>query len=280
MKSTSSQRKLGPFTVSSIGLGCMNLSHAYGVPPSPAAAAAVLLRALDLDVTHFDTAALYGFGANEELVGRTLAPMRSRFTLASKCGAQGVKSETGVRRVIGLSEVSAATLLRAHAVHPVAAVQSEYSLWTRNSEIAVIETCRSMGATFVAFSPLARGFLTGALREIAALEAKDIRRSMPRFQAAAYAANLELLDGYAELARSAHLSMAQLALAWVLARGEHVVTIPGTTSEAHLQENLGAATVELEADLIALLDAHINQHSVVGERYNSTTQAEIDTENF
>jgi aryl-alcohol dehydrogenase-like predicted oxidoreductase len=336
MESISSQRKLGPFTVSSVGLGCMNLSHAYGVPPSPEVATAVLLRAIDLGVTHFDTAALYGFGANEELVGRTLAPMRSRFTLASKCGIQGVKSETGVRRVIdgrpatlkstcedslrrlktdvidlyylhrwdksvpiedsvgalkdlvadgkiraiGLSEVSAATLLRAHAVHPVAAVQSEYSLWSRNPEIAVIEACGNIGAAFVAFSPLARGFLTGALREVATLEAKDIRRSMPRFEAAAYAANLELLDGYAKLARSAHLSMAQLALAWVLARGAHVVAVPGTTCEAHLQENLGAATIELEADLIALLDAHINQHTVVGERYNSTTQAEIDTENF
>jgi aryl-alcohol dehydrogenase-like predicted oxidoreductase len=314
----------------------MNLSHAYGVPPSPAAAAAVLLRAMDLGVTHFDTAALYGFGASEELVGRTLAPMRSRFTLASKCGIQGVKSEAGMRRVIdgrpatlkktcedslrrlktdvidlyylhrwdravpiedsvgalkdlvvdgkiraiGLSEVSAATLLRAHAVHPVAAVQSEYSLWSRNPEIAIIETCGRIGAAFVAFSPLARGFLTGALRDVTTLEPKDIRRSMPRFEAAAYAANLELLDGYAKLARSAHLSMAQLALAWVLARGAHVVAVPGTTCEAHLQENLGAATIELEADLIALLDAHINQHTVVGERYNSTTQAEIDTENF
>ena len=314
----------------------MNLSHAYGVPPSPAVAEGVLLRAVELGVTHFDTAALYGFGANEELVGRTLAPMRSRFTLASKCGIQGVKSEAGVRRVIdgrpatlkktcedslrrlktdvidlyylhrwdravpiedsvgalkdlaaagkiravGLSEVSAATLLRAHAVHPVVAVQSEYSLWTRNPEIAVIEACRSIGATFVAFSPLARGFLTGALRDVAALEARDIRRSMPRFEAAAYAANLELLDGYAKLARSAHLSMAQLALAWVLARGAHVVAIPGTTCEAHLQENQGAADIELEADLMALLDALINQRSVVGGRYNSTTQAEIDTENF
>ena len=312
------------------------MSHAYGVPPSPAAAAAVLLRAVELGVTHFDTAALYGFGANEELVGRTLASMRSRFTLASKCGAQGVKSETGVRRVIdgrpatlkktcedslrrlktdvidlyylhrwdkavpiedsvgalkdlaaagkiraiGLSEVSAATLLRAHAVHPVVAVQSEYSLWTRNPEIAVIEACRSIGATFVAFSPLARGFLTGALRDVAALEARDIRRSMPRFEASAYAANLELLDGYAKLARSAHLSMAQLALAWVLARGAHVVAIPGTTCEAHLQENMGAADIELEADLMAQVDALINQRSVVGERYNSTTQTEVDTENF
>jgi aryl-alcohol dehydrogenase-like predicted oxidoreductase len=336
MQSILSQRQLGPFTVSAIGLGCMNLSHAYGVPPSPDAAASILLRALDLGVTHFDTAALYGFGANEELVGRTLAPHRSRFTLASKCGAQGVKSESGTRRAIdgrpatlkntcedslrrlktevidlyylhrwdkavpiedsvgalsdlvragkiraiGLSEVSAATLQRAHAVHPVAAVQSEYSLWTRNPEIAVIEACRSIGATFVAFSPLARGFLTGSLRDVATLVAKDIRRSMPRFEAAAYAANLELLDGYAKLARSAHLSMAQLALAWVLARGRHVVAIPGTTCEAHLQENLGAATMELQPDLIAQLDALINQRSVVGERYNTATQAEVDTENF
>lgn len=185
------QRKLGPFTVSAIGLGCMNLSHACGVPPAADAAADSLLRALDLGVTHFDTAARYGFGANEELVGRTLGPHRSRFTLASKCGIYGVKSETGMRRVIdgrpsthrwdksvaveesigalsdlaregkiravGLSEVSAATLRRAHAVHPIAAVQSEYSLCTRNPEIAVIEACRSIGATFVAFSPLARG---------------------------------------------------------------------------------------------------------------------------
>jgi aryl-alcohol dehydrogenase-like predicted oxidoreductase len=186
----------------------------------------------------------------------------------------------GQIRAIGLSEVSAATLLRAHAVHPVAAVQSEYSLWSRNPEIAVIKTWRTIGATFVAFSPLARGFLTGALREVATLEPKDIRRSMPRFGAAAYADNLELLDGYAQLARSAHLSMAQLALAWVLARGTNVIAIPGTTSETHLQENLGAAAIDLEPDLIALLDAHINERTVVGERYNSTTQAESDTENF
>jgi aryl-alcohol dehydrogenase-like predicted oxidoreductase len=336
MQSMLSQRKLGPFTVSSIGFGCMNLSHAYGIPPPPDVGAALLLRALDLGVTHFDTAALYGFGANEELVGRTLAPFRSRFTLASKCGVQGVKSESGVRRAIdgrqatlkatceeslrrldtevidlyylhrwdktvpiedsvgalgrlvdegkiraiGLSEVSAATLRRAHAVHPIAAVQSEYSLCTRNPEIAVIEACRSIGATFVAFSPLARGFLTGALRTVASLEAKDLRRSMPRFEAAAYAANLQLLDEYARLARVAHASMAQLALAWVLTRGEHVVAIPGTTCKAHLEENLGAATVELQPDLIAQLDALINRRTVVGERYSAATQAEVDTENF
>jgi aryl-alcohol dehydrogenase-like predicted oxidoreductase len=314
----------------------MNLSHAYGVPPPPDAAAKLLRHALDLGVTHFDTAALYGFGANEELVGRALAPFRSRLTLASKCGIQGVKFEGGVRRAIdgrpatikqtcedslrrldtevidlyylhrwdktvpiedsvgalkelvqagkiravGLSEVSAGTLRRAHAVHPIAAVQSEYSLWTRNSEIAVIEACRSLGSTFVAFSPLGRGFLTGALRDVASLDAKDLRRSMPRFAAAAYAENMKLLDEYAKLARAAQASMAQLALAWVLSRGEHVVAIPGTTCTAHLEENLGAAAVELQPDLLAQLDSLINERTVVGERYGAATQPEIDTENF
>jgi aryl-alcohol dehydrogenase-like predicted oxidoreductase len=336
MRTTLSQRRLGPFAVSSIGFGCMNLSHAYGTPPSPDDAARMLLRALDLGVTHFDTAALYGFGANEELLGRILSPLRSQFTLASKCGAQGVKSDSGMRRVIdgrpatlkqtcedslrrlktevidlyylhrwdktvpiedsvgalgdlvragkiravGLSEVSAATLRRAHAVHPIGAVQSEFSLWTRNPEIAVLDACRSIGATFVAFSPLARGFLSGALRDVASLPPTDLRRSMPRFEAAAYAANLSLLDEYARLARAAHASMAQLALAWVLARGAHVLAIPGTTCLAHLAENLGADSVELQPTLIAQLDALINQHTVVGERYNKATQAEVDTENF
>ncbi|MEP6885234.1 MAG: aldo/keto reductase [Gammaproteobacteria bacterium] len=330
------QRRLGPFTVSSIGFGCMNLSHAYGVPPPADVASDILLRALDLGVTHFDTAVLYGFGTNEELVGRTLGPHRSRFTLASKCGIHGVRSATGMRRVIdgspatlkkncedslrrlrtdvidlyylhrwdksvaiedsvgalsdlrragkiraiGLSEVSAATLMRAHAVHPIAAVQSEYSLCTRNPEIAVIEACRSIGATFVAFSPLARGFLAGTLADVASLGPTDIRRSMPRFAAAAHSANLGLLDEYVRLGRAAHASMAQLALAWVLARGEHVVAIPGTTCRTHLEENLGAATLHLQPDLVAQLDSLINQGTVAGERYNATTQAEVDTEDF
>jgi aryl-alcohol dehydrogenase-like predicted oxidoreductase len=314
----------------------MNVSHGYAAAPPPEVGADVLLHALDLGVTHFDTATLYGFGANEEMVGRTLAPLRPRFILASKCGIQGVKTDAGMRRVIdgrpatlkqtcedslrrlrtewidlyylhrwdkavpiedsigalkdlvhegkiraiGLSEVSAATLLKAHAVHPIAAVQSEYSLWTRNPEIAVIETCRRIGATFVAFSPLARGYLTGALRDVALLEAGDLRRTMPRFEPHAYAANLQLLDEFARLARAAHASMAQLALAWVLARGEHVVAIPGTTCRAHLEENLGAATVELQPDLIAQLDALINQRTVVGARYNAAAQADVDTENY
>jgi hypothetical protein len=328
-------RKLGPFAVAPIGLGCMNLSHAYGVPPAPAAAAQLLLRALDLGVTHFDTAALYGFGANEELVGRTLASRRREFTLASKCGAQGVKEPGGTRRsidgrpetlrqtcedslrrlqtdvidlyylhrwdkkvpieesvgaladlkaqgkirAIGLSEVSAATLRRASAVHPIAAVQSEYSLWTREPEIAVLKCCREMGATFVAFSPLARGYLTGCLRDVATLEKNDLRRSMPRFEAGAYTANLELLEEFDTLAAGLSLNMAQLALAWVLSRGEHVVAIPGTTSLAHLTEN-NAAAVTLQPALIQQLDVLFDRRHIAGARYNAAAQSDVDTEQF
>ena len=328
-------RRLGEFSVSAIGLGCMNLSHAYGVPPSPEVGAQVLRRALDLGVTHFDTAALYGFGANEELVGRTLRTSRASITLASKCGIQGVKSEAGMKRVIdgrpetlqqtcedslrrlrteiidlyylhrwdksvpiedsvgalaelkragkiraiGLSEVSAAALRRAHAVHPIAAVQSEYSLCTRNPEIAVLDACRELGTTFVAFSPLARGFLTGTPPDAEAFDAKDIRRAMPRFSPVNHKVNQGLLTEYEALAREAGCSPVQLALGWVLGHGSHVVAIPGTTSTAHLQENLGGA-VTLPTGMAARLDAVINSRSVAGRRYNDATQAEIDTEEF
>jgi aryl-alcohol dehydrogenase-like predicted oxidoreductase len=325
-------RSIGSFAVSAIGLGCMNLSHAYGAPPPPGQAEALLLRALDLGITLFDSAALYGFGANEELVGRVLEPHRSRITLASKCGMTGVQGKrvidgrpetlrrtcdeslrrlrtdvidlyylhrwdravpiedsvgalsdlvrAGKVRAIGLSEVSAATLLRAHAVHPIAALQSEYSLWTRNSEIAALQTCRQIGAAFVAFSPLGRGFLGAELRDTEALGPDDIRRAMPRFEPEAYAANLQLLDEYAALAREVGCTPAQLALAWLLARGPHVVPIPGTTRIDHLEQNVGALAITLSANLAARLDALINCASVVGARYGANTQSEIDTEEF
>lgn len=331
-----STRRIGPFTVSAIGLGCMNLSHAYGVPPPFEQAQAVLHRALDLGVTLFDTAALYGFGANEELVGRVLAPHRARFTLASKGGLHGVQFPEGMKRVIdgrpetikascetslkrlrtdvidlyylhrwdkqvpiedsvgamadlvragkvralGLSEVSAATLRRAHAVHPIAAVQTEYSLWTRQPEIAVLDTCREIGAAFVAFSPLARGVLTGTVREPAGFDAKDIRRAMPRFAPEPFAANLRLVDALAEVARDAGCSPAQLALAWLLSRGEHVVPIPGTTRLDHLEDNLGTLRLRLPPEALARADRLINQSTVQGPRYNAATQREIDTEEF
>lgn len=326
------KRRIGPFQVSALGLGCMNLSHGYGKPPPDEAAQAMLRAALDLGVDFFDTAALYGFGANEDLVGRTLAADRGKFVLASKCGLHGVdgkrvvdgRPETirwsceqslkrlrtdvidlfylhrwdrkvpiedsvgamaelvraGKVRAIGLSEVSAATLRRAHAVHPIAALQTEYSLWTRNPEIAVLEACREIGAAFVAFSPLARGYLGGELRDPATLDATDMRRSMPRFEPANYAANLKPLAGFTALAAQRGVTPAQLALAWVLSRGEHVLAIPGTTKIDHLRDNLGAADVALDAATLAQLDALINRHSIVGGRYDAAAQAGVDTEEF
>lgn len=331
-------RQLGPFTVSAIGLGCMNLSHAYGTPPSSEQSEKVLLAALDAGVTLFDTAALYGFGANETLLGKVLAKHRSRFTLASKCGMQGVDvagdgklvrvidgrpatikatCEASLRRLqtdvidlyylhrwdkkvpiedsvgalselvragkiraIGLSEVSSATLRRAHAVHPISAVQTEYSLWTRNPEIALLQACRELGTTLVAFSPVARGFLCGAAIDVNALEPKDIRRAMPRFTPDNYAANLKLLPAYHAIAQEAGCTPAQLALAWLLHQGEHIIPIPGTTSVAHLQEDLGADKVSLSADVLTRLQALINQKTVAGARYNAQSASEVDTETF
>jgi aryl-alcohol dehydrogenase-like predicted oxidoreductase len=330
------QRQIGPFGVSALGLGCMNLSHAYGAPPSAEEGARLLLRAIDLGVTLFDTAALYGFGANEQLVGKALKPHRAQITLASKGGMAGVHFHDGFKRVIdgrpatirrncedslkrlgtevidlyylhrwdkkvpieesvgamadllragkvralGLSEVSAATLRRAHAEHPITALQNEYSLWSRNPEIAALSACRELGIAFVAFSPIARGYLSGALRDVSTLHAKDLRRGMPRFAPETYAANLALLDDYTALAAEARCTPAQLALAWLLAQGPFIVPITGTTQIAHLEENLAASALTLDAGLLARLDALINQRTVHGPRYNEATQAEIDTEDF
>ncbi|MFM8755885.1 MAG: aldo/keto reductase [Limnohabitans sp.] len=330
-------RKLGPFDVSPIGLGCMNLSHAYGPPVAPEQGERLLLAALDAGVTHFDTAALYGFGANETLVGRVLSPHRQKFTLASKCGMQGVDPGDGQKvrvidgrpatlrqtcedalrrlqtevidlyylhrwdkqvpieesvgalgdlaragkiRSIGLSEVSATTLRRAHAEHPIAALQTEYSLWTRNPEIAVLQACRELGVSFVAFSPVARGFLCGLPLEPTGFDAKDIRRSMPRFDPEHMAANQRLLPAYQALAQEAGCSPAQLALAWLLHQGPNILPIPGTTSVAHLHDNLGAPEVRLRPELIARLDDLIHTRTVSGNRYSEQANREVDTEVF
>lgn len=325
-------RRLGPFSVSALGLGCMNLSHAYGTPPEPQTAGRLLLEALDLGYTLFDTAALYGFGANESLVGDTLSGRRDAFTLASKCGmfrnaagareidgrpeairssveaslrrlrtdvidlcylhrwdkripiedSVGAMSElvqAGKVRALGLSEVSAPTLRRAHAVHPIAAVQTEYSLWTRNPEIAVLAECRRLGASFVAFSPLGRGFF-GGFDALSSLEPKDIRRQMPRFAADNHAANRLLFGAFAAVAGDMNCTPAQLALAWLLAKGDDIVPIPGTTNMLHLAENAAAAGITLADDVVARLDAIVNHDTVAGARYNAATQAEIDTEDF
>jgi aryl-alcohol dehydrogenase-like predicted oxidoreductase len=153
-------------------------------------------------------------------------------------------------------------------------------LWTRNAEISVLAACRELGVAFVAFSPLGRGFLAGSLRSVEGLDAKDIRRAMPRFAAPHFERNLRLYDAYAAIAREATCTPAQLALAWLLARGEHIVPIPGTTRPEHLEENVAAVQLALPAGTLARVDALINQQSVSGARYNDATQAEIDTETF
>ncbi len=327
-------RKIASFNVSAIGLGCMNVSHAYGVPPSVEDGERVVRAALDAGVTLFDTAALYGFGKNETLVGRVLKGRRHEVTLCSKGGMAGVQFDDGIKRVIdgspaairrncedslrrlqtdvidlyylhrwhkavpieesvgamadlvrsgkvraiGLSEVSATTLRKAHAAHPIAAVQSEYSLWTRNAEIAVLQTCADLGTAYVAFSPVARGFLCGAPIDVSALPANDLRASMPRFLGDNHVANLKVQAAYNAIAADAGCTPAQLALAWLLHKAPHIIPIPGTTSVAHLQEDLAAADVQLGADVMARLDATVNTHTIRGQRYPAQASGEVDTE--
>ena len=323
-------RFIGGSDVGPIGLGCMNLSHAYGTPPEPARAAELLRRALELGVRHFDTAALYGFGRNESLVGETIAGERQRVFLASKCGMTGVNGRReidgrpeilkqtcrealtrlrtdvidlyylhrydkrvpleesvgaladlvheGLIRYIGLSEVSAATLRRAQAVHPIAAVENEYSLWTRNPEYGLLEECARIGAALVAFSPLTRGFLLGGVPDPALLAAADIRRDMPRFQAPHFAANLPVAAAFQALARERGCTPAQLALAWLLCKAPNVIPIFGTTSVAHLAENVAGSQVTLDAALMARLEALVNPQTIHGARYSAAVQRDVDTD--
>jgi aryl-alcohol dehydrogenase-like predicted oxidoreductase len=324
-------RRIGSLEVSAIGLGCMSLSHAYGAPPPREQAEQVLLGALDAGYTFFDTAAVYGLGHNETLVGEVLSPHRDRFVLASKCGItdatgtqRGIdgRPETikalcevslkrlktdvidlyylhrmdrqvpiedsvgaladlvaaGKIRSIGLSEVSAPTLRKAHAVHPVAALQTEYSPWTRNPEIAVLDACRELGVAFVAFSPVGRGFLAGGVTDPAKLEEGDFRRSMPRFQGAAFEANMALYRRFEALAREAGCTTAQLCLAWLLQKDEIIIPIPGTTSPDHMREDAAAAGVTLSEAVMARVDEIVNGETVTGSRYAPAMQASVDTE--
>ncbi len=335
------QRTLGPFTVSALGLGCMNLDHGYGPAASVAQGEALIAAALEAGITFFDTAALYGFGANERRLAPLLKAHRSRITLASKCGMQGVDRgdgklvreingrpevlrqtcedslrrlqtevidlyylhrwdprvpiedsvgaladlvRRGLIRAVGLSEVSAATLRRAHAVFPITAVQSEYSLWTRNPEIAVLATCRELGVAFVPFSPLGRGFLGGALPSVESLSTlgpTDMRRTMPRFDPAGnYAQNLRLLNALRALATELGATPAQLALAWLLHKDPGFVPIPGTTRVDHLQDCLGAVSLQLSPETMARLDALFAPEAIQGNRYTPQGASEVDTERF
>ncbi len=193
-------------------------------------------------------------------------------------GALARLVERGLIRSIGLSEVSAATLRRAHAVHPIAALQTEYSLWTRNAELGVLDACQQLGIAFVAFSPVARGFLCGLLEDVNTLHARDMRRNMPRFAPDHYPRNLALLAPYRLLAGQAGCTPAQLALAWLLQRRPYIIPIPGSQSLAHIQENAAADALTLSEDVMQAADRLINQHSVSGARYDAQATLDVDTE--
>jgi len=319
------QRKLGNIEVSAVGLGCMGLSQSYGVQDE-AASIETLHRAVDLGVTFFDTAEVYGPFRNESLLGTALKGFRNQVTIATKFGfvfnrersdfgeitgtdgrpenARAVAEASlkrlqtdaidlyylhradpavpieetvgamanlvaeGKVRMIGLSEVSADTLRRAHAVHPIAAVQSEYSLWTRDVEMnGVLEACRELGVTFVPFSPLGRGFLTGKAPSGSELDASDYRHSLPRFQAEHAEANRRLVSVIEDIATVKGASAAQVALAWVLAQGDHIVPIPGAKRIGNLAQNVAAADLVLTADERTKLEETFSPENISGERY-------------
>lgn len=315
-----------------VGLGCMNISWAYGAPPPPEEGAKLLSRALDLGYDHLDTARIYGGGGNEKLIGETLKGRRNEFFLASKCGivvdgphrgvdcsgekitadietslellqtdhidlyymhrfdpkvpiAESVGAladaiKAGKIGAYGVSEWSSAHIREAHAVHPVGAVQTEYSLWTRNVELGVLDTCKELGIAFVAFSPVGRGALGGVLRDPATLDETDLRTKMPRFNAENWPHNLALIEQFAALAAEAGVTPGQLALAWVLSRGDNVHAIPGTTNLQHLQDNFNAGGLDIAQGVLDRADALINQQTVAGDRYHDAIKPTIDTEDF
>ncbi|MEZ5947331.1 MAG: aldo/keto reductase [Hyphomonas sp.] len=327
------KRKIGDRDVYPVGLGCMNITHAYGPPLDETAAKALLVRAVDLGCDFLDTATIYGFGRSEELIGEALRHRRGEFLLASKCvlgfrdgqrtldarpeairaaceaslkrlqtdtidlyymhrpdanvpiedsvGALAELVAEGKIRMIGLSEMGEAHLRRAHAVHPIAAMQSEYSLWVRNPEIAVKAACEELGVALVAFSPVGRGFLADPPVDPASFHDADLRRSMfPRFLPENYARNLPLLDEARACAQEAGCSVAQLALAWTLAKGKNVIPIPGTTNLSHLEDNHAAGAITLPAEMVARLDRHFLPEKAVGPRYTPMGQAVVSTEMY
>jgi len=315
------QRQLGTDgpLVSALGLGCMGMSAFYG-ERDEAQSRATLHRALDLGVTHLDTADMYGLGHNEELIGRTLGGRRGEFVLATKfanrvndAGDRWVDSsakwakdacEASLKRLgmdhidlyymhrrnpatpieetvaamaslkeegkilhLGLSEVAPATLRAAHAVHPIAAVQMEYSLFTRFVEDEMLATCRELGVALVAYSPVGRGFLAGAISTPDELAPDDWRRTVPRFAGANWEANAPLVQALRDVAGQIGCTPAQAALAWVLAQGHDVLPIPGTKRVSYLEENAAAAEVRLTPQQLASLEAAVPAAAVAGDRY-------------
>lgn len=325
-------RQLAGRALHPVGLGCMNLSWAYGTPPDHAECVAFLNRALDLGYDHLDTARIYGAGKNEALIAEALKGRRQHFFLASKCGivVEGPKRgvdcspesiesaidtslellgtdhidlyymhrfdpkvpiadsvgamvraiEAGKIGAYGVSEWSAKHIREAHAAHPVGAVQTEYSLWTRNVELGVLDACKELGIPLVAFSPVGRGALGGVLRDPSTLEDADLRSKMPRFNAENWPKNLTLIDRLVALAEKAGVTAAQLSLAWVLSRGDNVHVIPGTTNRQHLADNHAAAGLAIDDAVLEEAGRIINERTVSGHRYHEAIRPTIDTEEF
>src|SRR5213592_2744843 len=317
------KRKLGKsrLEVSAIGLGCMGMSFGYGPPKDKQEMISLLRKAVELGVTFFDTAEVYGPFTNEELVGEALAPMREQVVIATKFGFKigskgeqmGVDSrpehikevaEASLKRLrrdvidlfyqhrvdpavpiedvagavkeliqggkvkhFGLSEAGAQTIRRAHAVQPVTALQSEYSLWWRRPEEEVLPTLEELGIGFVPYSPLGRGFLTGKISENTEFDKTDFRNRLPRFTPEARKANQALVDLLHEMAKRKNATPAQIALAWLLAQKRWIVPIPGTTKLKRLEENIGAAEIELTADDLRDIENAASQINLQGARY-------------
>lgn len=327
-------RKLGTeLEVFPVGLGCMGMSFAYG-GQSEAEAIATLRRAVEIGVTFFDTAEVYGPFENEILLGKALKPVRDKVTIATKFGFKILDEGTGIDRMagvdsrpehvkavaeaslkrldtdvidlyyqhrvdpnvpiedtvgamaelvregkvraLGLSEVSGATLRRAHAVHPIAAVQSEYSLWSRDPEDEIFAVCRELGIGFVPYSPLGRGLLTGTIGKPDALGADDWRRTLPRFQAEAMEANNAVIAVLEKMAAEKGVTTAQLALAWVLHQGDFIVPIPGARKIRHLEQNTAAAGIELSVAEVAAIGDALSPDKVAGKRYTEELLALVN----
>jgi aryl-alcohol dehydrogenase-like predicted oxidoreductase len=314
--------------LSAIGLGCMSMSHAYGVPDDPESIETLHL-ALDLGINFWDTADVYGSGKNEELISNVLRANRDKIFIATKfgfrAGADGRLStfdgspayikqaveaslkrlkintidlyyahridpnvpveemvgamaelvKEGKVRYLGLSEASANSIRRANAVHPINALQSEYSLLTRDVETEILPLCKELGITFVPFSPLARGLMTNTL-SLKDLPDTDFRKALPRYQADHQENNQHLAQGFAEIATARGCSPAQLALAWVLAQGDNIIPIPGTKKRRNLKDNAGCVDVVLTADDLQKIETILLKYPNVGDRYNESNWKFVD----